>query len=506
MSSVLTLTSVTYTYPGCAEPALAGLSVTFPPGWTGVVGANGCGKSTLARILCGQLHPDTGSASPRLSACLCEQDAGVEPDLLQDFACDYGREAIGLRRALGIDDDQPWRFSELSCGEQKKLQVAVALWRRPEVLVLDEPTNHVDARCREQLLPVLAGYDGIGVLISHDRALLDGLVSRCLCFEPAGPVLRPGSYTSARAQSEREALEKNRARAAARSQLGTLKAEQDRRRHLAAQSDARRSARGVDPKDHDAKGRIGLAIVSGQDGKAGRLAARMDARVASVQRQLDQTRVPKTYQGDLWLGCEPARRPVVLRAPATSLACGPECQLEVPELQLGRADHLALTGPNGAGKSTVLRRLVSQLERQAEPLSWAYLPQELTADQRRETLEHVRQLAPAERGRLLSVVAQLDSDPERVLAGAEASSGELRKLWLAEAVMGRPQLLLLDEPTNHLDLHAIEALERALEAFPGALVLVSHDEPLVRATCDRRWELVKGDGLVRVREGAASEG
>lgn len=500
MSSVLTLSSVTYTYPGCAEPALSDLSVAFPAGWTGVVGPNGCGKSTLARILCGLLQPDTGSVRPRLSACLCEQDAGAEPDLLQDFTCDYGREALQLRRALAIDDDMPWRFSELSCGEQKKLQIAVALWQRPEVLILDEPTNHVDARCREQLLPALADYDGIGVLISHDRVLLDGLVERCLCFEPGGPVLRPGNYRAAHAQSEREALEKSRARAAARSQLGALKAERDRRRHVAAQSDARRSARGIDPKDHDAKGRIGLAIVSGQDGKAGKLAARMDARVANVQRQLAETRVAKTYQGDLWLGCEPARRPVVLRAPAASLPCGPECRLDAPELSLGRADHLALTGPNGVGKSTLLRWLVSLLERQTEPLNWAYLPQELTAAQRRETLERIRELAPAERGRLLSVVAQLDSDPERVLAGAEASSGELRKLWLAEAVTSRPQLLLLDEPTNHLDLHSIEALERALEAFPGALVLVSHDEPLVQATCERRWELAKTGGLVTVRE------
>lgn len=157
--STVRLSHVTYTYPGCAEPALRDVSVTFAGGWTGIVGDNGCGKSTLARLAAGELVPDAGSVSPRLSCAFCMQDAGQEPPGLADFACDYGAQACQLRATLGIEDDMPWRFATLSCGEQKKIQVAVALWRGAEVLVVDEPTNHVDAACRTAILSALASFE-----------------------------------------------------------------------------------------------------------------------------------------------------------------------------------------------------------------------------------------------------------------------------------------------------------------------------------------------------------
>lgn len=112
--------------------------------------------------------------------------------MLYDFACDYGDEARRLRERLGIGDDMPWRFSRLSCGEQKKIQVAVALWRSPDLLVLDEPTNHVDAACKAQLIEVLRGFKGVGLLVSHDRGLLDELASSCLMCEFGVWTMRPG--------------------------------------------------------------------------------------------------------------------------------------------------------------------------------------------------------------------------------------------------------------------------------------------------------------------------
>lgn len=145
---ILHFNNVSYRYPGSGDPVFEALTFTFASGWTGIVGDNGCGKSTIVGVAAGRLAPSAGSVSGCASAVVCPQDCAEEPAMLYDFACDYGVEARHLREVLCIEDDMPWRFSELSCGEQKKIQVAVALWRSPDLLVLDEPTNHVDAACK----------------------------------------------------------------------------------------------------------------------------------------------------------------------------------------------------------------------------------------------------------------------------------------------------------------------------------------------------------------------
>lgn len=197
----LSLQHLTYAYPTCVDPVLRDVSATLPCGWTGLVGDNGCGKSTLARIACGRLAPDRGTVAPRLFSVYCEQDASAEPDALYDFAAAYDRDAVALRRDLGVEDDWPWRYGTLSCGQQKRLQVACALWQRPDLLVMDEPTNHVDAPTREAIAAALARFKGVGLLISHDRALLDALCSQCL-FMAAGQVTaRPGGYSQGAGRS-----------------------------------------------------------------------------------------------------------------------------------------------------------------------------------------------------------------------------------------------------------------------------------------------------------------
>lgn len=110
----------------------------------------------------------------------------------------------------------------------------------------------------------------------------------------------------------------------------------------------------------------------------------------------------------------------------------------------------------------------------------------------------LHEASPGERGRVLSIVAQLNSDPDRILDGDELSPGELRKLMLAQGILCHPVLIAMDEPTNHLDVGSIEALERVLVAYPGALVLVSHDERLLEKTTDFRWCLESGDGSAYV--------
>ncbi|MBM6815829.1 ABC-F family ATP-binding cassette domain-containing protein [Olsenella uli] len=491
----LMLSGVRYAYPAAREAVLDNVTITFPTGWTALLGDNGCGKTTLAKIACGLLTPDAGSVTRGLVCAYVAQDADEPPEALTDFALDYGREARELREAFRIEDDMPWRFDELSFGERKKLQVAVALWGRPDVLVADEPTNHLDAGARAELGAALARFRGIGILVSHDRDLVDALASRCASFEPGGIVVRPGGYSAAHDQAELERATVAAERTAAKKELARLAAEKDARAHEAARADARRSKRGLDPRDRDARAKVDLAIFTGKDGQAGRLSSQMDARVAAAQERLAAARVTKRYDGDLWMDAEPARRRTVLHVPAATIPCGPKGTLEIPELWVGSTDHVGIVGPNGAGKSTLLahlRVLLAQAAGAGQGMEVLDIPQELPAEARDTVVARVAALAPAERGRVLSTVAQLNSDPDRILEGGRTSPGELRKLMLAEGILRHPQLIVMDEPTNHLDLHSTEALERALAAYPGALVLVSHDRRFLSACTTRTWEIRDG--------------
>ena len=498
MSMQLVLSGVRYAYPAAREAVLNNVTITFPFGWTALLGDNGCGKTTLAKIACGLIAPDAGSVTRGLVCAYVAQDADEPPEGLTDFALDYGREARELREAFRIEDDMPWRFDELSFGERKKLQVAVALWGRPDVLVADEPTNHLDADAREELGAALERFRGIGILVSHDRELVDLLATRCASFEAGGIVVRPGGYSAAHGQAELERATAVAERASAKRELARLSAEKDARAREAARADARRSKRGLDPRDRDARGKIDLAIFTGKDGQAGRLSSQMDARVAAAQERLAAARVTKRYDGDLWVDAEPSRRRTVLYVPGRTIPCGPEGTLQIPELWVGSRDHVGVVGPNGAGKSTLLahlRVLLAKAVDAGQGVEVLDIPQELPAEAREAVVARVSALTPTDRGRVLSTVAQLNSNPDRILEGGRTSPGELRKLMLAEGILRHPALIVMDEPTNHLDLHSTEALERALAAYPGALVLVSHDRRFLSACTNRTWEV--RDGLVR---------
>ena len=489
----LALSRVTYAYPSATEPIVNNLSLVFPEGWTALLGDNGCGKTTLAKIACGLIEPDAGSVTRGLVCAYCAQETAEEPENLYDFAASYDRAARELREIFSLADDMPWRYGELSCGEQKKLQVACALWRQPDVLALDEPTNHIDRDARGELARALKRFRGVGVLVSHDRELIDAVASRCASFEAGSVTVRPGGYTQARAQAELERGTAVRERAAAKSDLARLAAEKNRRAHEAARADARRSKRHLDPKDKSAKAKIDLAIFSGQDGARGRLSAQMDAQVGAARERLAAAFVPKRYDGDLWIDAAPSPRKTLVRIPAARIPCG-SSELAIPELFVGNTDHVGISGPNGAGKSTLLAHIAGLVD---PALSVLTVPQEVGEAEAAALVASVRGLASAERGRVLSCVAQLNSDPDRILEGGRTSPGELRKLMLAAGIPRHPVLIVMDEPTNHLDLHSTQALERALAAYPGALILVSHDEAFLSAATTRRWEV--RDGQVRER-------
>ena len=488
----LNLSNVEYTYPTASDPALRGVSVTFPQGWTGIVGDNGGGKTTLALVACGILQPDAGAVTPALFARYCAQDATEAPGDLEDFARAYDSLAVRLRSDLAIEDDWHERYGTLSGGQQKRLQVACALWANPDVLAMDEPTNHVDATTRRVISAALARYPGVGLLVSHDRELLDSLCSQCLFVANGNAVLRPGGYSQASSQAALERSSTIHARETARKEKTRIERETQRRREEASRAASKKSLKGADKHDSDARFKKNIYVVSGQDGKAGKLSLRMAGRLDSVNAKLSSSFVEKRYDADVWLDAEPSRRKVLLRMKPLVLALG-EATLSMPALFIGNTDHIALVGDNGTGKTTLVKRIVANLPESARTL---YIPQEPDEGQKRAALDALRDLPSERRGRALSVVAQLNSNPDRVLEGDTVSPGEMRKLMLALGILDSPEIIVMDEPTNHLDLASTEAMERMLSAYPGALLLVSHDAALVDAATSITWRIkAAGDGM-----------
>lgn len=485
---LLVLDQVSFSYDVSPVDALRPVTASLPPGWTGVVGANGIGKTTLLRLVSGELIPLTGSISRPGDAVYCAQPTDAPPVLLDEFALDWGAEAGRLRSVLHIGEDWPYRFGTLSHGERKRLQLAVALWRRPHVLAVDEPTNHLDESARAFIRDALGSFDGIGLLVSHDRELLDTLAERCLFLERSGVTVRPGNYTAGKVQAQLEAESAAHERESAKRELARLREVASRRRIEADRSHAMRSKARIDPGDRDAKGRIDLAVFTGKDGQAGRLSSQLGSRVKRAEERLGAARVEKSLGGGgIWLPQGRSRRDVVAELPEGVLPLGPQRVLHVPELRVGPTARIAISGPNGAGKSTLTRALLAGARVDADRV--LVIPQEVAPTEAEALMAELHGMTEGERGAVLAIVARLGSAPERLLSAAVPSPGETRKLMLALGVLREPHLVVLDEPTNHLDLPATEALEDALAECPCTLVLVSHDRRFVERLAEERWRI-----------------
>lgn len=463
------------------------LTAVFGKGWTGIIGANGTGKTTLLRLVCGELTPEAGALHVPGRAVLCVQRTDSPPAGLDAFLGATDSESCRLRGELAVEGDWLARWGTLSHGERKRAQIGVTLWSQPAVLAVDEPTNHIDAPTRALLGNALRAFDGIGLLVSHDRALLDTLCHQCLFLDPPDTVMRPGGYTEGHRQAQIEKQHSHRVRIEARRALRRLEREAERRRQEVAGAARRLSKRGLDPRDHDARAKINGARLSGKDGQAGRLARQMDERAARARDALEASPVQKEYRLGIWIPSAHSPRDVVLRLPASRLVLGGQRVLDTPQLVLGPTDRVAVTGPNGVGKSTLIRHLLPRMNVPTERIT--YLQQELDASVSRQLHSELMSLPEETRGQVLTVVSRLGSRPQRLLESQEPTPGETRKLLLALGIARSPHVIVMDEPTNHLDLPAIECLEAALSDCPCALLLVSHDMHFLRRLCRIEWRM-----------------
>jgi ATPase subunit of ABC transporter with duplicated ATPase domains len=484
-------------------PLFEDLTLQFPMGWAGVFGANGAGKSTLLSLLSGARRPERGAVvlepDPAVVRC-CAQRTEVLEDEVRAFASDPS--GAKWRGRLGLASGPLERWSTLSPGERKRWQVGAALHANADVLLLDEPTNHLDVGACRLLLGALRRFRGVGVIVSHDRALLDALTTRTVRVRAGQADLLELPFTEADATWQRLDAQARDELLARRGELAKelRRLDEDRRRIASATEQRRAGTRMRDRHDSDARG-MGHDVRAENAQRAHTRSARRTAqRATRVADELDTLTARFDDERTLFVRHERCPKPTVC-AFEGPLTVGAWVLVEHLSVRLTRETRAVLRGPNGAGKSTLLRALVAHATIPAERV--LDLPQELTREDTRRDLAVLDELAPSVRGRVLQVVDALGVDPDVLLATDDPSPGEARKLRLALGLMRDAWLLVLDEPTNHLDLPAIEKLERALLTWPGALVVVTHDERLAStlAGTAESWWLEAADGGARFRRG-----
>ncbi|MCG8547625.1 MAG: ATP-binding cassette domain-containing protein [Alphaproteobacteria bacterium] len=471
----------------------------------GVVGRNGAGKSTLLRLIAGDLQPDGGrisissrtrvgfveqfapagdaalidivlAADKERAALLEEAERAHDPGRIADIhtrLTDIGAHSAPARAAtilagLGFDHAAQQRpVDAFSGGWRMRVALAAGLFSAPDLLLLDEPTNHLDLEASLWLERFLAAYPHTFLMVSHDRALLDRSVDGILHVDAGKLALYPGGFeTFARTREERRARD-----------LAVRKRQERERRHIQAFVDRFRAKAS---KARQAQSRL-------------KLLERMEP-VAPLQ---DEASIRFRFPAPAEL-----RPPIVtLDGAAAGYDAGTPI-LQRLDLRIDMDDRIGLLGQNGNGKSTLLRLLASQLECMSGTMSRSgklrvgYFAQD-QLEQLTPTVSAYAYISsllpdrpePAVRAHLGGFgFAQEKAD----LSIASLSGGERARLVLAGICCDAPQLLLLDEPTNHLDIDAREALLEALNDFPGAVILVTHDHHLLARAVDRLWLVADG--------------
>jgi ATP-binding cassette subfamily F protein 3 len=489
-------------------------SLTLPAGTkAGLVGRNGTGKTTLFRAITGDLASETGSielpkntrigqvaqeapgtdeplidivlkADKERAALLEEERTATDPHRIAEIhvrLADIDAHSAEARAAtilsgLGFDDDAQRRpASSFSGGWRMRVALAAVLFSQPDLLLLDEPTNYLDLEGTLWLENYVAKYPHTVLLISHDRDLLNRAVNSIVYLDQKKLTFWRGGYDQFERQlsEQRELQEKSRAK------------QEAQRKHLQSFVDRFRAKAS---KARQAQSRIKALE------KMKPIAALVDdtVRPFSFPEPVKSVASPIIALSGAEVGYEPGK-PVLKRL----------------NLRIDNDDRIALLGANGNGKSTFAKLLAGRLKAEtgtmtiAPGLKVAIFAQHQLDDLRPEenAYEHVRRLMPeAPESKVRARVAQFGLTTEKMNTPAkDLSGGEKARLLMGLAAFEGPNLFILDEPTNHLDIDSREALVHALNDFPGAVILISHDRHLLEATADRLW-LVK-DGTVAPYDG-----
>ena len=498
---------------------LSDIDLVIQSGWRlGVIGRNGCGKSSLFAALQGQLEGDAGELE--MSGKLRLASVAQETPALPDAAIDYvlggdeelaaairdeaeagdrgdmeamakahhrieelngydGRARAGrLLHGLGFPPETHERaVQEFSGGWRGRLNLARALMCPSDLLLLDEPTNHLDLDAVLWLEEWLRRYQGTLLIISHDREFLDGVITHTLHLNDGKAKLYTGNYS---------AFERLRAEQLRQQQISHER-EQAERAHLQSFIDRFKAkatkARQAQSRMKRLEKLAGTEAVRAERPFSFHFAA--PGRLPDSMLQLED--IVAGYQAD----------------PSTHGNQAAHIVLSDVRFSIEAGERIGLLGPNGAGKSTLVKTLVGELEpfggeRKAhKDLKIGYFAQH-TVESLREgasPLDHLQDKAPGVATQVMrDFLGTWNFAGDRAFESVNGfSGGERARLALALIAWDKPNLLLLDEPTNHLDLDMREALADALADFDGALVLVSHDRHLLGMVCDSFWRVADGE-------------
>lgn len=298
--------------------------------------------------------------------------------------------------------------------------------------------------------------------------------------------MRQGNYTEVMEHVRSEDQYKRDQYQKTKIEARRLSAEAVRRKAEANGAQRKRSKRHLALHDSDGRAKIDAAIVSGADGRAGRIARQLEGRVSQVLEELDSYHIERRYDPHFWLPGSRAERPVLIHLDPAVVSMG-ERTLKIPELTIQRDDKIAINGANGTGKSTLIRTILEKSTLPQDHL--IYIPQEIDAEESARIMSVVNNLPADELGQVMTIVSCLGTRPHRLVGNDDVSPGELRKVLLALGIARKPWLIVMDEPTNHLDLPAIECLENALAECPCALLIVSHDKRFISRVANTEWNL-----------------
>jgi len=468
-----------------------------PRSRVGLIGRNGAGKSTLMKVMIGQLDPDEGeiempkrtrlgyiaqeapsgdatpfdtvlAADTERAALMIEAEDYSDMDRLGEvherlLAIDaYGAPSRAARILLGLGFDEEMQqrpLDSFSGGWKMRVALAALLFSEPDVLLLDEPSNHLDLEATLWLENFLKDYAGTLVVISHERDLLNNVVDTILHVERGKLAQYAGGYDD---------FERQRAERAA--QLAAAKASQDAQRARLQDYIARNSARASTAKQAQSR-------------------AKMLAKMQPIAAVAEDPSLSFAFPSPSEL------KPPLITLEMASVGYDERPILRKLNLRIDPDDRIALLGRNGNGKTTLARLLAAQLPAMEGGMVVSgkmrvgyftqYQVEELHGDD--TPLQHMSRAM--EGSTPAAVRAQLGrfgfSGEKATTMASKLSGGERARLALALITREAPHLLILDEPTNHLDVDAREALVQALNDFDGAVILISHDRHMVELTADR---------------------
>ena len=460
----------------------------------GLVGRNGSGKSTLLRILAGEVPADRGNSGGirrGLSVGYLPQIPEFTPEssVLESAARDLppGVEEWQVRKnlfGLGFRGEQlSQAASSLSGGEKTRLLIARLLCGKYDLLLLDEPTSHLDIAMMEWLEERLRSYRGAFLVASHDRRFLDGTVNRILELDEGRLTEYTGGYSEF-ARAKQEALER-------RKEDYILQQRQVRalREFASRKMDWAKRAQDGPKRGRDQRGRVAEKLA-----KQAHAARRRIERMEQVENVRDAIELSSAF--------EPSHRSgqMVIEARGLAMDFGSRSIFSDVDLTIRYGERIGVVGPNGAGKTTLLRVLLGL---QAPTRGWVrpgaslephYLAQEQEQLDPRatvlETIESRARMAHTEARTLLACF--LFRENEVFKRVGDLSGGERARLGAAAAVVSGANLLILDEPTNHLDIDTRERLEDSLAAYSGTIVFVSHDRYLLDRLARRTLSMEGG--------------